>query len=97
MAISMSASVLALTGNGWPLVGGLLLTSAVIMVGVKQALRLRSRVGAALDFVMAIVFCSSALVAAIRANLRGGVVISAIVLCLEAWLILRWWLRRTSA
>jgi len=82
---------------GWKSVGGLLLTSAVIMLSVKQELRLRWGVVAALDFLMAIVFCSVALVAAIRANLRGGVVICAMVLLSETLLILRWWLRRTSA
>lgn len=96
MAISMSASVLALSGVGW-LVGGLLLTSAVIMLSVREDLRLRSRVGAALDFIMALVFCSSALVTAIRANLSFAAAICALVLCSEIWLILRWSLRRTSA
>jgi len=82
---------------GWKSVGGLLLTSAVIMLLVKQELRWpRSGVAAALDFVMAIVFGSVALVTAIRANLRCGVVLCAMALFSETLLLLRWWLRRTS-
>jgi len=97
MAISMSTSVLALSGAGWGLLGGLLLTSAVIMVSVHQDLGLRVWIGAVLGFFMAIAFGISALVTAIRANLRGGAAICAVVLCCELFLILRWSLRRTSA
>jgi len=93
----MSASVLALSGAGWKLVGGLLLTSAVIMVSVHQDLRLRVWISAFFGFFMAIAFGISALVTAIRVNLRGGAAICAVVLCGEILLILRWSLRRTSA
>jgi hypothetical protein len=48
MAISLSTAVLALSGAGWGLVGGLLLTSAVIMVSVHQDLGLRVWIGAVL-------------------------------------------------
>lgn len=81
-------------GAGWWSVGGQLLTSAVILLSIKQDLGLRARVGAALGSVMAILFGISALVTAIRANLRGGAVICAMVLCLETCLILRWFLGR---
>jgi len=97
MVILMSASVLALSGAGWRLVGGLLLTSAVIMVSVHQDLRLRVWIGVVFGFFMAIAFGLSALVTAIRVNLRGGAAICAVVLCCEILLILRWSLRGTSA
>ena len=97
MTISISTSVLALSGAGWPLVGGLLLTSAVIMVSVHQDLRLKVWIGAVLGFLMAVAFSISALVTAIRVNLRGGAVICAVVLGCEILLILRWSLRRRSA
>jgi Ca2+/Na+ antiporter len=96
MAISMSASVLALSSAGWPLVVGLLLTSVVIMVSVHQDLGLRVWIGAVLGFFMAIAFGISALVTAIRVNHRGAAAICAVVLCCEILLILRWSLRRTS-
>ena len=89
MAISMGAS--------WWSVGGQLLTSVVILLSVRQDLGSRARVGAAFGSFMTIVFGISALVTAIRVNLRGGAVICAVVLGLETWLILRWSLRRTSA
>jgi hypothetical protein len=97
MAISMSTSVLALSGSGWRLVGGLLLTSAVIMVSVHQDLRLRVWIGAVFGFFMAIAFGISALLTAIRVNLRSGAAICTVVLCCEIVLILRWSLRRASA
>ena len=95
MAISISMSVLALNGAG--LVGGLLLTSAVIMLSVHLDLGLKVWIGAFLGFFMALVFGISALVEAIRVNLRGGAAICAAVLCCEILLILRWSRRRTSA
>jgi hypothetical protein len=64
MAISMSMFVLAMSGAG-RLVGGLLLTSAVIMVSVHQDLSLRVWIGAVFGFFMAIAFGISALVTAI--------------------------------
>jgi len=93
----MSASVLALSGAGWKVMGGLLLTSAVIMISVHQDLRLRVWIGAFLEFFMSIGFAISALVTAIRINLRGCSAICAFVLCCEILLMLRWSLRRTSA
>jgi hypothetical protein len=78
MVISMSASVLALSGAGWRLVGGLLLTSAVIMVSVHQDLRLRVWIGAFFGFFMAIAFGISALVTAIRVLTVGVVLRSAL-------------------
>lgn len=95
MTISISMSVLALNGAG--LVGGLLLTSAVIMLSVHQDLGLKVWISAFLGFFMALVFGIFALVEAIRVNLRGGAAICAMVLCCEILLILRWSLRRTSA
>jgi len=53
--------------------------------------------GAFFGFFMALAFGISALVTAVRARTAGGAVICVVVLCLEACLILRWWLRRTSA
>jgi hypothetical protein len=83
-------------GASWWSVGGQLLTSVVILLSVRQDLGLRARIGAALGAVMTIVFGISALVTAIRVNLRGGAVICALVLGLETWLILRWILRRQN-
>lgn len=56
---------------------------------------LRSRGGAAFWFFMAVVFGISALGTAIRARLWSGAAACAVILCLEAWLILHW--RRASA
>ncbi len=95
MSISISTSVLTFNGAG--LVGGLLLTSAVIMLSVHQDLGLKAWIGAFLGFFMSLVFGISALVEAIRVNVRGGAAICAAVLCCEVLLILRWSLRRTSA
>jgi len=53
--------------------------------------------GAAFGFFMAIAFGISALVTAIQTNLSYATVICAVVLFSETFLILRWWLRRTSA
>src|SRR6202795_2470697 len=97
MAISMSTSVLALSGAGWRLVGGLLLTSAAIMVSVHQDLRQRVWIGGFFGFFMAIAFGVSALVTVIRVNFRGVAAVCAVLLCCEILLILHWSLRRTSA
>jgi hypothetical protein len=84
-------------GASWWSVTGQLLASVVILLSVKQDLGLRrTRIGAALGSFMTIVFGTSALVTAVQANLRGGAVICAMVLCLETWLILRWVLGRQS-
>ena len=60
--------VLALSGAG--LMGGLLLTAAVIMVSVHQDFGLKAWIGVFLGSFIAIAFGISALVEAIRANLR---------------------------
>jgi predicted membrane-bound spermidine synthase len=84
------ATYIAGMGTGWWWVAGQLLASAVILLSVKQDLGLRARMGAALGSFMAIAFGISALVSAIRVNLRGGAAICAVVLCVEILLILRW-------
>lgn len=97
MVIVISA-VLASSGlAGWKSVGGQLLASAVLLLSGHQDFGLRAQMGAAFGFFMAIAFGISALVTAIRGNLRYGAAICAVVLCSEALLILRWLLRRTSA
>jgi hypothetical protein len=83
-------------GASWWWVVGQLLTSAVILVSVKQDLGLGTRVGAALGILIATAFGISALITAIHGNIRGGVAICAVVLCFETWLILRWILRRRN-
>jgi hypothetical protein len=90
------ATYIAGMGAGWWWVAGQLLASAVILVSVKQDLGLGTRVGAALGILMATAFGISALITAIRGDIRGGVAICAVVLCFEAWLILRWILPRQS-
>jgi len=97
MAISVNPSVIALVGTGWKSVGAQLLTSGVLLLSGHQDIGLRSRMGAAFGFFMAIAFGISALITAIRANLSYAAAICAAVLCSETFLILRWWLRRTSA
>jgi hypothetical protein len=69
----------------------------VLLLGGYQDIGLRARMGAAFGFFMAIAFGISALISAIRANLSYAAAICAMVLCSETLLILRWWLRRTSA
>lgn len=97
MAISVITSVLALGESGWGSAGGQLLASGVLLLSGHQDLGLRTRMGAVFSFFMAIAFGISALVTAIRANLRYAAAICALVLCSEILLILRWSLRRTSA
>jgi hypothetical protein len=87
---------IAVIGASWWSVGGQLLASVVILLSVNQDLGLRARMGAALGSFMAIAFGISALVTAIRMNLRGGAGICAAVLCFEILLILRWSLRRQN-
>src|SRR5580658_5070438 len=94
----VSTAVVASSGvAGWKSVGGQLLASAVLLLSGHQDIGLRAHIGAAFGFFMAMAFGISALVTAIRGNLRYGAVICAVVLCSEALLILRWLLRRTSA
>ncbi len=83
-------------GASWWSVGWPLLASVVILISIKQDLGLRVHIGAALGSLVAIAFVISALVTAIRVNLRGGAAICAAVLCFETWLILRWILRRQN-
>ena len=97
MAISVNPSVIALVGTGWKSVGGQMLASGVLLLSGYQDIGLRARMGAAFGFFMAIAFGISALITALRANLSYAAVICAVVLCSEAFLILRWWLRRASA
>ena len=91
-----TATHIAGMGAGWWWVAGQLLASAVILVSVRQDLGLGTRMGAALGTLMAAAFGVSALVTAIRMNLRGGAAICAVVLCFEILLILRWILRRQN-
>ena len=81
-------------GTNWWSVGGQLLASVVILLSVKQDLGLRAPMGVALGFFMAIAFGISALVTAIRVNLRSGAAICAILLFFETWLMLRCIVRR---
>jgi len=97
MVISVNSFVIALVGTGWKSVGGQLLASCVLMLSGHQDIGLRARMGAAFGFFMAIAFGISALITAIRENIPYAVAICTVVLCSETFLILRWWLRRTSA
>jgi hypothetical protein len=92
-----SAVLLALDATGWKLVGGELLASGVLLLSGHQDIGLRARMGAAFGFFMAIAFGISALVTAMRGNLRYAAAICVLVLCCETLLILHWWTRRTSA
>jgi hypothetical protein len=74
-----------------------LLASGVLLLSGYQVIGLRTRMGAAFGFFMAMAFGISALITEIRANLSYAAAICAVVLCPETLLILRWWLRRTSA
>ena len=97
MAVSVNLCVMAVVGTGWKSVGGQLLASGVLLLSGYQDMGLRTRMGAAFGFFMAIAFGISALITAVRSNLSYAAVICAVVLCSETLLILRWWLRRTSA
>jgi hypothetical protein len=89
MPILVGVFVLAM-GAGWRSVGGQMLASGVLLLCGYQDVTLRSRVGAAFWFFMALAFCVSALATAFRADLPYGVAVSVGVLCLETWLIRRW-------
>jgi hypothetical protein len=82
--------------TAWGAVGGQLLASIVILLSVNQDLGLRARVGATLGFFMVMAFSISALVTAIRLNLRSGTAMCAVVLCFEIVFILRRFLRTRS-
>jgi hypothetical protein len=97
MAISANSFVIASLGTGWKSVGGQLLASGVLLLSGYQDIGLRSRMGAAFGFFMAMAFGISALITAIRADLSYAAAICAVVLCSGTFLILRWWLRRTAA
>ena len=97
MAISVNPPVIAFVGSGWKWVGGQLLASGVFLLSGYQDIGLSARMGAAFGFFMAIAFGISALITAIRVNLSYAAAICAVVLCSETFLIVRWWLRRTSA
>jgi hypothetical protein len=73
-----------------------LLVSALAALSVCQDLGLRIRLGAVFWFLIALAFGISALVTAIRSNLRFAPAICVVVLCLEVLLILRWSLRRKN-
>jgi len=83
-------------GAKWKLVGGLLLTSGVLLLSGHQDVTLRAGMPVAFPFFMAIVFVVAALITAIGAQLWGAVVVCAVALCLESWLIRRLWERRSS-
>ena len=93
----MTPTVLTLVGTGWKSVGGQLLASGVLLLSGHQDIGLRVRIGAAFWLFMAIAFGISALITALRANILYAAVICTIVLLSETLLILRWWLRGTSA
>ncbi len=96
MAIGVGATVLVMGAMGWKSVVGQLLASGVLLLSGHQDIGLRSRMGAAFGFFMAIAFGISALITAIRGNLWYAAALCAAVLCSETLLILRWCLRRTS-
>jgi hypothetical protein len=75
---------------------GQLLASGVLLLGGFQDIRLRARSGAAFWFFMALAFCVSALATAIWVKAWSIAAFCALVLCFEAWLVRRWWSRRTS-
>jgi hypothetical protein len=97
MAISISISGLVLGGTAWKPVAGQLVASGVLLLSGHQDVGLLARIAATFSCFMALAFAISALITALVANLRDGVVICTAALCLETWLILRWWTRRTSA
>ena len=85
MAISVNPSVISWVRTGWKSVGGQLLASGVMLLSGHQDIGLRSRMGAAFGFFMAIAFGISALITAIRANLSYAAVICAAFLCSETF------------
>ena len=91
------ATYIAEIGASWESVGLRLLASALLLISGKQELGSRAPWGAVFWYFMAVVFGISALVTAIRVNLLYAAALCAVVLFSETLLILRWWLRRTSA
>jgi hypothetical protein len=87
----------AAIGASWWSIAGQLLTSAVILVSVRQDLGLRTRVGAAFGIFIALAFGISALLTAISVKLRSGVAICAVIVGFEFFFILRWILRRQKS
>ena len=96
MRILLATLFVAVAGS-WQPVGGQLIASGVMLVCGYQDIGMRARIGAVFWFFMALVFGISALANSIWAKVWGGVAICAVVLCLETWLIRRWWSRKTSA
>jgi hypothetical protein len=81
-------------GGSWRSVGGQLLASGVLLLCGHQDMGSRTRIGATFWFFMALAFGTSALSTALWARFWGGVVICAVALCFEAWLIRRLWAGR---
>jgi hypothetical protein len=77
--------------SSWQSVAGQLLASVVLLLSGYQDLGLRSRMGAAFGFFVAVAFGISALFTAIRANLWSAVAVCVVVFCFETWVMLRWW------
>ncbi|MFZ1916919.1 MAG: hypothetical protein WAU58_05050 [Terriglobales bacterium] len=91
----IALTFIAAMGATWKSVAGQLLASGVAMLSGWQDVRLRSYLGAAFSFLIAIAFGISALATALRASLwvAAG---SAAALCLEALVTWRWERPRTS-
>jgi hypothetical protein len=90
------STFIAATRVSLELLVGQLVASGVLLLSGHQDLRLRSPLGAAFWFFLAMVFAISALITAIEANL-WAVWICAAVLCFGMWMILRWILRSRSS
>jgi hypothetical protein len=83
-------------GASWQWMAGQLLVSALASLSVCQDLGLRIRLGAVFWFLIALAFGISALVTAIRSNLRFAPAICVVLLCSETLLSL-WWILRSRS
>jgi hypothetical protein len=81
-------------GASWKSMAGQLLVSGFALINACQDVGLRLRLGAVFWFLISMAFGISALVTAIRSNIRYAPAICVVVLCSEILLMLRWMILR---
>ena len=94
--MSILITLVASIDAAWKPVGGQLLASGVLLLSGHQDLGLRTRIGAACWFFIALAFSVSALGTAVWMRLWGGVAICTAILCFETWLVRHLWNRKKS-
>ena len=77
--------------HGWPGVFFGLLASALFLVSGWQDLKPKSYISAGFWFFLALLLCLGVVWLGVVGRVWGASLLGAAALCLEAWLIQRWW------